>query len=191
MSGRVTKWIVGSRTVVLAGALVFGAGGLVGGGVAGASSAHAHSPAHGARGGKRMGHGRALPRIGHPKDLSAEPVVHADKKKPSKKLLVKDLVVGTGAKASGGSTVEVKYVGADYANGKDFTSATWQEDQAASFSLAGGVIPGFAKGIAGMRVGGRREIVIPPSLGYRARGTGPIKGGETIVFVVDLLGVSS
>jgi peptidylprolyl isomerase len=131
----------------------------------------------------------ALPAIGHAKDLSAEPIVHADKHKPPSKLLVKNLVVGTGATATRTSTVKVKYVGADYTNGKDFTATTWQHGQSTSFSLDQ-VIPGFSQGITGMRVGGRREIVIPPKLGYGNSAQGPIKANETLVFVVDLQGVS-
>ena len=90
----------------------------------------------------------------------------------------------TSAKAT--STVDVKYIGASYATGKDFTASTWTTNKAASFSLTE-VVPGFAKGIAGMKVGGRREIVIPSALGYGASGDGStIKPNETLVFVVDL-----
>jgi peptidylprolyl isomerase len=102
--------------------------------------------------------------------------------------LTKDLVVGTGPQASGTSTVKVQYVGADYTNGHVFDSS-WQRGQPATFPLTG-VVPGFAQGIAGMKVGGRREIVIPPDLGYGASGSPPAVGpNETLVFVVDLLAV--
>lgn len=152
----------------------------------GTKSAKSHGTKHRA---KPKGHGGALPVIGHAKDLSAEPVVHADKQKPPTKLLVKNLVVGTGATATRSSTVKVKYVGADFTNGKDFTAITWRQHQSTSFSLKR-VIVGFSQGIAGMRVGGRREIVIPPKLGYGKTAQGPIKANETLVFVVDLEGVS-
>jgi FKBP-type peptidyl-prolyl cis-trans isomerase len=132
----------------------------------------------------------SLPAIGHATDLAKEPVVHADRSKPPARLLTKNLVVGTGATVAATSTVEVKYVGADYVNGKDFTSATWTDGQATSFALTT-VVPGFAEGLVGMRVGGRREIVIPPSLGYGDKAEGPIKADETLVFVVDLESVSS
>lgn len=103
-------------------------------------------------------------------------------------LQTKDLVVGTGTTAVASSTVLVQYVGADYADGKDFDSS-WQSHQAASFPLAQ-VVPGFAQGIVGMKTGGRREIVIPPALGYGASGDPPaVKADETLVFVVDLLQV--
>jgi peptidylprolyl isomerase len=82
----------------------------------------------------------------------------------------------------------VQYVGSDYTNGKDFDSS-WSRGQPASFALSG-VVPGFAQGIVGMKVGGRREIVIPPALGYGADGQPPAVGpNETLVFVVDLLAI--
>jgi len=155
----------------------------------GAKSPKAHGTKHHGTRAKRKDHRGALPVIGHAKDLSAEPVVHADKHKAPTKLLVKNLVVGTGATATPTSTVKVKYVGADYTNGKDFTATTWQHGQPTSFSLKR-VIAGFSQGITGMRVGGRREIVIPPKLGYGNAAQGPIKANETLVFVVDLQGVS-
>ncbi len=109
-------------------------------------------------------------------------------------LATRDLVVGTGALATATSTVEIQYVGADYATGKVFDSS-WARHAPATFPLSG-VIPGFAKGITGMHVGGRREIVIPPALGYGSSGTPTGAGGsqavgpnETLVFVVDLLAV--
>jgi peptidylprolyl isomerase len=118
-----------------------------------------------------------------------EPVISAGVANPPTRLVTKDLVVGTGATATSSSTVVVKYVGADYSTGKDFTSSTWTNDKATSFSLHT-VVPGFAQGIIGMKVGGRREIVIPPSLGYGASGSGStIKPYETLVFVVDLKAV--
>ena len=105
------------------------------------------------------------------------------------KLETKDLVVGTGTVAAAGDTVGVKYVSVNYANGKDFTDE-WTSGKPTSFPLSG-VIPGFAQGIEGMKVGGRREIVIPWTLGYGAKGQGPIGPKETLVFVVDLKSVSA
>ncbi|HTX62296.1 MAG TPA: FKBP-type peptidyl-prolyl cis-trans isomerase [Acidimicrobiales bacterium] len=130
-----------------------------------------------------------LPVIGNATDLKREPVVHASKGKPPTKVEVKDLVRGTGATVKSSSTVSVFYVGANYTTGKDFTQATWTSKRATTFPLSG-VIPGFAEGLIGMKVGGRREIVIPSSLGYGDHSTGPIKANETLVFVVDLKGVS-
>jgi peptidylprolyl isomerase len=119
-----------------------------------------------------------------------EPVVSPGGSPAPTKLLTKDLVVGTGTVATSSSTVQVKYVGAAYTSGQDFTSSTWTQGKATSFSLHT-VVPGFAEGIVGMKVGGRREIVIPPALGYGSSGSGSvIKPNETLVFVVDLEGVS-
>ena len=131
----------------------------------------------------------ALPKVQHARDLTAEPAVRAVKGKAPKKLLVKDLVTGTGSAVTKTSIVQVKYIGANYRTGKDFTAATWTAGKATSFSLSG-VIPGFADGLLGMKVGGRREIVIPPRLGYGNHAAGPIKRNETLVFVVDLEAVS-
>jgi len=131
-----------------------------------------------------------VPTVADPTDLTVEPVISAGTANPPTRLLTRNLVVGTGATAGASSTVSVKYVGADYANGKDFTSSTWTDGKAASFSLHK-VVPGFAEGIAGMKVGGRREIVIPPALGYGATGSPPaVQPNETLVFVVDLKAVT-
>ena len=128
-----------------------------------------------------------MPAVAQPTDLTVEPVVGPGAQPPPTKLVTKDLVVGTGKTATASSTVVVKYVGADYTTGTDFTSGTWQENKATSFALST-VVPGFSQGIVGMKVGGRREIVIPPSLGYGASGSGSIiKPNETLVFVVDLV----
>lgn len=169
----------------------------------GAAWASTHSPAGGPRekaahashrrasNRRASHHGRRskLPVIGNATNLNLEPVVHATKGKPPKKLEVKDLVVGTGAAVTTSSTVSVVYVGANYTTGKDFTQATWTSKRPTTFPLSG-VVPGFAEGLIGMKVGGRREIVIPPSLGYGDQSEGPIKANETLVFVVDLKGVS-
>jgi len=99
--------------------------------------------------------------------------------------MTKDLVVGTGKTATAGDTVLVQYVGTDYATGKVFDSS-WQRNQPASFSLDA-VVPGFAQGIEGMKVGGRREIVIPSALAYGGAGRPPvISPNENLVFIVDL-----
>jgi peptidylprolyl isomerase len=102
-------------------------------------------------------------------------------------LVIKDLVHGTGSTAQSNSTVNVQYVGANYATGQVFDSS-WQRGQPATFSLSQ-VIPGFSQGIVGMQVGGRRELVIPPAQGYGPSGSGPVGPNETLVFVVDLVGV--
>ena len=121
-------------------------------------------------------------------DLKHEPVIGPGSSPAPTSLETRDLVVGTGTTASASSTVNVQYVGANYTDGKDFDSS-WQRGQSATFPL-NGVVPGFAQGIAGMKVGGRREIVIPPALGYGGAGSPPAVGpNETLVFVVDLLAV--
>ncbi len=119
-------------------------------------------------------------------DLKTEPVIGAGTSPAPTSLETKDLVVGTGTTAVASDTVSVYYVGADYANGKVFDDTPWKQGQAVPFPLSG-VVPGFAQGIVGMKVGGRREIVIPSALGYGATGSPPAVGpNETLVFVVDL-----
>ncbi len=131
-----------------------------------------------------------VPAVATPTDLTTAPVVSPGTPPPPTTLVTKDLVVGSGPTATKSSTVLVKYVGADYTTGKNFTTQTWTSGKPTSFPLDG-VVPGFAEGIEGMKVGGRREIVIPPALGYGASGSGGAVGpNETLVFVVDLKGVS-
>jgi peptidylprolyl isomerase len=111
---------------------------------------------------------------------------------PPGKLVVKDLVKGHGKTAKKGDTVTVQYDGVLYHNNQEF-DASWDRGQPFSFPLgAGQVIPGWDQGVVGMKVGGRRELVIPPDLGYGAQGSPPtIPGNSTLVFVVDLLKVKS
>jgi peptidylprolyl isomerase len=106
-------------------------------------------------------------------------------------LKVEDLVVGTGADATAGKTVDVHYVGVGWSTRTQF-DASWDRGSTFSFPLgAGRVIKGWDQGVAGMKVGGRRRLTIPARLGYGDRGAGrDIKPGETLVFVVDLLGVN-
>jgi peptidylprolyl isomerase len=105
-------------------------------------------------------------------------------------LEIDDLTVGDGPEATPGQQVSVHYVGVAWSTGKQF-DASWDRGESFDFTLGGGqVISGWDKGVAGMRVGGQRRLTIPPHLGYGERGAGGvIKGGETLVFVVDLLGV--
>lgn len=105
-------------------------------------------------------------------------------------LVLDDLVVGEGEEAASGHTVEVHYVGVSHKNGKQF-DASWDRGDTFKFGLgAGQVIQGWDQGVAGMRVGGRRTITIPPHLAYGAQGAGGVIGpNETLVFVVDLIGV--
>ena len=110
---------------------------------------------------------------------------------PPESLVLEDLTVGDGTEAVAGTNVMVHYVGVAWSNGRQF-DASWDRGETFDFRLgAGQVIQGWDQGVAGMKVGGRRRITIPPELGYGARGAGGvIKGGETLVFVVDLLGVN-
>ncbi len=127
-----------------------------------------------------------------PAALSHKPTVVVSKGPPPKQLVKIDLIKGTGPVATASSTVTVQYVGVLYSNGKQF-DASWNDGtgQPTSFSLAGGVIQGWTEGIPGMRVGGRRELIIPPSLGYGKAGSPPkIPPNATLVFVIDLHSIS-
>ncbi|MCI2237716.1 FKBP-type peptidyl-prolyl cis-trans isomerase [Paenibacillus sp. TRM 82003] len=110
---------------------------------------------------------------------------------PPTELQITDDIVGDGPEAVPGSTVSAHYVGVAFSTGEEF-DASWNRGQPLDFPLGRGmVIAGWDQGIAGMRVGGRRTLVIPPHLGYGDRGAGAvIKPGETLIFVVDLVGVS-
>lgn len=109
---------------------------------------------------------------------------------PPPDLVVEDIAVGDGAEAVAGSTVTAHYVGVAHSTGEEF-DASWDRGTPLDFRLgAGQVIRGWDEGIVGMRVGGRRRLVIPPHLAYGDRGVGRvIKPGETLVFVVDLVDV--
>jgi peptidylprolyl isomerase len=109
---------------------------------------------------------------------------------PPAELVITDLVEGDGAPAVVGRPVSVHYVGVAHSSGKEF-DASYDRGQPFRFRLgAGDVIAGWDQGVQGMKVGGRRQLVIPPHLGYGKRGAGrTIKPNETLVFVVDLLGV--
>ncbi|MEO6941843.1 MAG: FKBP-type peptidyl-prolyl cis-trans isomerase [Terrimesophilobacter sp.] len=103
-------------------------------------------------------------------------------------LVAKDIEVGAGDEAAPGATVEVHYVGVDLETGEEFDSS-WSRSQSITFPLRG-LIAGWQEGIPGMRVGGRRELVIPPHLAYGPAGSGHALSGRTLIFVIDLLGVS-
>jgi hypothetical protein len=128
--------------------------------------------------------------------MSDKPKVTATSSSQPSTLQVKDLVTGTGPAASATGSVTVQYVGVLYANGKQF-DASWDHGGATSFPL-NGVVPGFSQGIGGaqgiapMKVGGRRLMILPAALGYGASGTpdGSIPPNSPIVFVVDLVGVN-
>lgn len=101
-------------------------------------------------------------------------------------LVVRDLTVGQGAEAVAGARVTVHYLGVDYDSGEQF-DASWDRGETIQFPLAG-LIRGWQEGIPGMRVGGRRELTIPPRLAYGESGRHPL-AGKTLIFVIDLLAV--
>jgi len=129
--------------------------------------------------------------------LKTEPIVTIPAGPVPTKTEVKDLVVGTGATVGLHDSVTVNYLGVNYVNCSEFDSS-WSRDAAATFSLDQ-VVPGFTKGIGGdsasgiapMKVGGRREIIVTPADGYGATGQGAVKPNEELVFVVDVLAASA
>jgi peptidylprolyl isomerase len=126
-----------------------------------------------------------------PTDLSEKPHVYVPPGEiPPLKLIAEDIVEGEGQTAASGDTVDVHYVGVSWSTGREF-DASWDRGRTFSFTLGENrVIPGWEQGVEGMQVGGRRQLVIPPELGYGDRGAGGvIAPGETLVFVVDLLEV--
>ena len=119
-----------------------------------------------------------------------KPVITIPADAPPADLHCEDLEIGEGVEARAGTTVTVHYAGVAWSTGQQF-DASWDRNDTFSFRLgAGQVIAGWDEGVAGMKVGGRRRLTIPPHKGYGAAGAGGvIKGGETLVFVVDLLAV--
>jgi peptidylprolyl isomerase len=120
-----------------------------------------------------------------------KPIVTIPEEAAPTELVIEDLVVGEGAEATPGQFVDVHYVGVAWSTRAQF-DASWDRGDTFQFALgAGQVIQGWDKGVAGMKIGGRRRLTIPPEMGYGSRGAGgAIKGGETLVFVVDLLGLT-
>ncbi|GAA1791683.1 FKBP-type peptidyl-prolyl cis-trans isomerase [Nocardioides hankookensis] len=110
---------------------------------------------------------------------------------PPADLVVTEITEGSGDEAGPGSNVSVHYVGVAHSTGEEF-DASYNRGAPLQFRLGvGQVIAGWDQGVQGMKVGGRRQLVIPPHLGYGDRGAGAvIKPGETLIFVVDLIGVS-
>ena len=119
-----------------------------------------------------------------------KPIIKIPAGPPPSEMAADDETVGDGDEAIIGKRVVVHYVGVAWSTGEEF-DASWDRGETFDFRLgAREVIEGWDRGVKGMRVGGRRRLTIPPELGYGSRGAGGvIKGGETLVFVVDLLAV--
>ncbi|MEO7006520.1 MAG: FKBP-type peptidyl-prolyl cis-trans isomerase [Terrimesophilobacter sp.] len=107
---------------------------------------------------------------------------------PPQELVTTDIEVGDGAEAAPGATVDVHYVGVDLESGEEFDSS-WSRGASINFPLRS-LIAGWQQGIPGMRVGGRRRLIVPPQLAYGPAGSGHHLSGRTLLFVIDLLGVS-
>ncbi len=120
-------------------------------------------------------------------DTSERPTITVPEGDAPTDLVIEDHVVGDGAEAINGAQVNVDYVGVAWSNGQEF-DASWNRGDTLAFTIgAGQVIQGWDQGVAGMRIGGRRTITIPPNLGYGAAGAGGVIGpNETLIFTVDL-----
>ncbi len=116
--------------------------------------------------------------------MSEKPEIDFQEGPAPSELVIEDLVVGDGAQAAPGGTVTVHYVGVEYATGEQF-DASWDRGEPIEFPLRG-LIAGWQEGIPGMKVGGRRQLTIPPRLAYGESG-GHRLSGKTLVFVIDLL----
>lgn len=101
-------------------------------------------------------------------------------------LVIEEIEVGTGDEAKTGDTVDVHYLGVDLESGEEFDSS-WSRGQSVDFPLAA-LIAGWQQGIPGMKVGGRRKLIVPPALAYGEAGSGHQLSGRTLIFVIDLLG---
>jgi peptidylprolyl isomerase len=127
-------------------------------------------------------------------ELDRKPKVPKGKGKPPSGLVVQDVIVGKGKKAKSGDTVSVRYVGVLFDNGKQF-DASWKAGKGQTFQFplgAGQVIPGWDQGVAGMKEGGRRKLIIPPDLAYGAQGFPPkIPPDSTLIFDIDLVKTGS
>ncbi|RXZ86415.1 FKBP-type peptidyl-prolyl cis-trans isomerase [Agromyces atrinae] len=120
--------------------------------------------------------------------MNSKPEVDAPEGPASDTLVIEDIVVGDGAEATPGATVNVHYLGVEYDSGDEFDSS-WSRGQSINFPL-GSLIAGWQEGIPGMKVGGRRKLIVPPHQAYGPAGGGHRLSGQTLIFVIDLLGVS-
>ncbi|MBC7403955.1 FKBP-type peptidyl-prolyl cis-trans isomerase [Glaciihabitans sp. GrIS 2.15] len=99
-----------------------------------------------------------------------------------------DIELGSGEEAKAGDKVDVHYLGVDFESGEEFDSS-WGRGQSVNFPLRS-LIAGWQEGIPGMKIGGRRQLIVPPALAYGVAGSGHQLSGRTLIFVIDLLGVS-
>ena len=122
-------------------------------------------------------------------DRTQKPQIPKPTGSPPRKLAIEDIVKGKGRPARNGDTLTVHYVGVSFSTGAEF-DASWDRGQPFTLTLPGQVIDGWNQGLPGMRKGGRRQLTIPPGLGYGATGQPPsIAPNETLVFVIDLVGL--
>ena len=120
-------------------------------------------------------------------DCMTKPVIEYPGGEPPSDLKIEDIVVGTGDEAKPGDTVQVHYVGVEFESGEEF-DASWNRGESIEFPLRG-LIQGWQEGIPGMKVGGRRQLTIPPEKAYGPAGGGHRLSGKTLAFVIDLLAV--
>ena len=130
--------------------------------------------------------GKTIQKLVISKDVETKPAIQRPSGDPPSKLYERDIVKGKGEAAKAGDNVSVQYVGVSFSNGEQF-DASWDAGKAFQFQLgAQMVIAGWDQGVAGMRKGGRRLLVIPPDLAYGEAGQGSIAPNETLIFVIDL-----
>lgn len=130
--------------------------------------------------------GATIQKLAISTDLERKPEIPKPSGDPPSKLYTRDIVKGQGTRAKTGDGVSVQYVGTSFSDGEQF-DASWDRGEPFQFQLgAQMVIPGWEQGVAGMRAGGRRMLVIPPDLAYGPNGSGPIGPNETLIFVIDL-----
>lgn len=120
-------------------------------------------------------------------DLNSKPEFDAPEGPAPTELEITDIVEGSGDEATAGSTVKVHYAGVEYETGDEFDSS-WNRGEPIDFPLAA-LVRGWQEGIPGMKVGGRRKLVVPPELAYGPAGGGHFLSGKTLIFMIDLLGV--
>lgn len=122
-------------------------------------------------------------------DIQREkPEIDAPTGEAPNELQIVDLIEGNGPEATANSTVDVHYLGVDFESGEEFDSS-WSRGESINFPLQA-LVKGWQEGIPGMKVGGRRELIVPPALAYGPAGGGHPLSGRTLIFVIDLLGVS-